>query len=178
MQVRHLRNDHRFMPQIVSSAIWNAPPPDALMTLMHATNRSHKVCQHTGEKMVRVFHVSPPGACLQPLQAGRVQRAQLGGLTAALRLSAEPAAMPLQRLHPAGWQPAAACGLRCSVQPHMQAEPLSRMQEAYPKSPKLLNRRNWCLVTPVGSQLAPPPGARRCAALLSLRLLQLTIVLE
>ena len=63
MQVRHLRNDHRFMPQIVSSAIWNSPPPDKLMTLMQATNRSHKVGKHTSEKMVRLFHVGPQFCC-------------------------------------------------------------------------------------------------------------------
>ena len=34
LQVAHLRNDHRFMTQIVSSAIWNHPPPGTLCTLM------------------------------------------------------------------------------------------------------------------------------------------------
>lgn len=58
MQVKHLRNDYRFMPQITSSAAWNNPPPDALVKLLHVTNKASKVCHHTREKMVRLFQAS------------------------------------------------------------------------------------------------------------------------
>ena len=36
--------------------MWRA---DALMTLQQRTNKSHKIMHHTGEKMVRLFYVSP-----------------------------------------------------------------------------------------------------------------------
>ena len=61
MQVKHLRNDYKFMPQITSSAVWNNPPPAKLITLLHATNRAGKVCHGTREKMVRAFQVLPAG---------------------------------------------------------------------------------------------------------------------
>ncbi|KAK9808440.1 hypothetical protein WJX73_006046 [Symbiochloris irregularis] len=54
-KVKHLRNDHRFMPQITSSAVWNNPPPSKLITLLHATNTSSKVGPNTREKMVKLF---------------------------------------------------------------------------------------------------------------------------
>ena len=53
----HLMHDYRFMPQIVSSAIWNCPPPSKLVTLLEQTNRSSKVTRSTQEKMVRAFEV-------------------------------------------------------------------------------------------------------------------------
>lgn len=55
-KVHRLRHDHRFMPQIVSSAIVNAPPPQTFMNLLHKTNRSDLVVKpQTREKMVRIF---------------------------------------------------------------------------------------------------------------------------
>ncbi|DBA98627.1 TPA: hypothetical protein ACH3X1_014416 [Trebouxia sp. C0004] len=55
-KVHRLRHDHRFMPQIVSSAIVNAPPPQTFMNLLHKTNRSDVVMKpQTREKMVRIF---------------------------------------------------------------------------------------------------------------------------
>ena len=54
----HLMHDHRFMPQIVSSAIWNCPPPLKLVGLLERTNHSSKVTRNTQEKMVRTFQVS------------------------------------------------------------------------------------------------------------------------
>ncbi len=59
MQMAHLTHDHRFMPQIVSSAIWNCPPPSKLITLLEKTNHSSKVTRNTQEKMVRAFQVNP-----------------------------------------------------------------------------------------------------------------------
>ena len=53
----HLLLDHRFMPQMVSSAMWNCPPPATLVKLLERTNRSYKVTHKTQEKMVRIFEV-------------------------------------------------------------------------------------------------------------------------
>lgn len=63
MQMAHLLHDHRFMPQIVSSAIWNCPPPATLVKLLERTNRSCKVTHKSQEKMVRIFEVP---TCLTP----------------------------------------------------------------------------------------------------------------
>ena len=63
MQMAHLTHDHRFMPQIVSSAIWNCPPPSKLITLLEKTNRSSKVTRNTQEKMVRAFQVHLAARC-------------------------------------------------------------------------------------------------------------------
>ncbi|KAL3136206.1 hypothetical protein ABBQ32_007220 [Trebouxia sp. C0010 RCD-2024] len=61
-KIHRLRYDHRFMPQIVSSAIVNAPPPPTFMKLLHNTNRSNLVLKpQTREKMVRVFAGRPTG---------------------------------------------------------------------------------------------------------------------
>lgn len=65
MQLAHLTHDLRFMPQIVSSAMWNCPPPSKLVTLLERTNRSSRVTHHTQEKMVRAF---PVRAAAPPLQ--------------------------------------------------------------------------------------------------------------
>jgi hypothetical protein len=53
----HLRHDHRFMPQIVSSAIWNCPPPTVLISLLERTNKAGRLSHNTREKMVRAFDV-------------------------------------------------------------------------------------------------------------------------
>ena len=57
LQLVHLRHDYRFMPQIVSSAIWNCPPPHALITLLERTNKSSKLNHNTQEKIVKAFDV-------------------------------------------------------------------------------------------------------------------------
>ena len=69
VQMAHLAHDHRYMPQIVSSAMWNCPPPSKLITLLERTNRASKVTHHTQEKMVRAFQVriaSPLGSSVGP----------------------------------------------------------------------------------------------------------------
>ncbi|KAK9863128.1 hypothetical protein WJX84_002391 [Apatococcus fuscideae] len=58
-KVAHLRNDHRFMTQIVSSAVWNHPPPGTLCTLMEKSNKSSKLDGKTKEKMVKIFTDQP-----------------------------------------------------------------------------------------------------------------------
>ena len=38
----NLANDHRYMPQIVSSAIVNAPPPEGVIKTLHVCSTAHK----------------------------------------------------------------------------------------------------------------------------------------
>ncbi|KAL0045166.1 hypothetical protein WJX82_010887 [Trebouxia sp. C0006] len=64
----NLANDHRYMPQIVSSAIVNAPPPEGVIKTLHLCSQAHKnIDKVTKEKMLRIFH-KEPGA---RRQAGR-----------------------------------------------------------------------------------------------------------
>eukprot|EP00884_Botryococcus_braunii_P001168 jgi/Botrbrau1/11051/Bobra.92_2s0022.1 len=60
-KMKHLQNDHRMMLQVVSSAIWNAPPPAALISLMHRTHRASTLTIKTKEKMLRLFQETNPG---------------------------------------------------------------------------------------------------------------------
>ena len=47
MQV-NLAMDHRYMPQIVSSAIVNAPPPEGVIKTLHLCSQAHtNVDKHT-----------------------------------------------------------------------------------------------------------------------------------
>lgn len=56
----NLANDHRYMPQIVSSAIVNAPPPDGVIKTLHLCSQAHKnIDKATKEKMLRIFHKEP-----------------------------------------------------------------------------------------------------------------------
>ncbi|KAL0040536.1 hypothetical protein WJX77_010023 [Trebouxia sp. C0004] len=56
----NLANDHRYMPQIVSSAIVNAPPPDGVIKTLHLCSQAHKnIDKATKEKMLRVFQKEP-----------------------------------------------------------------------------------------------------------------------
>lgn len=51
-----LAEDPFFMPQIITSAIINAPPPQVAVRLMHTVDRAgNRINQHTREKMVRFF---------------------------------------------------------------------------------------------------------------------------
>lgn len=63
-----LLRDHRFMTQVVSSAIVNAPPPDILVKVVHTLHgRPHSV--------IRSYCVEDMGSCLAwgwPLQGHRV----------------------------------------------------------------------------------------------------------
>jgi len=47
--------DHRYMPNIVSSAIVNTPPPDALADLLNKRNKVHHLDEHTDEDMIPIF---------------------------------------------------------------------------------------------------------------------------
>ncbi len=66
--MKHLQNDHRMMLQVVSSAIWNAPPPVTLINLMHRTNRASTLTVKTKEKMLRLFQVCKQCAACTTLE--------------------------------------------------------------------------------------------------------------
>ena len=48
-------HDHRYMPNIISSAIVNAPPPDTLADLLNRRNKVHHLDAETDEDMVPIF---------------------------------------------------------------------------------------------------------------------------
>ncbi|KXZ50228.1 hypothetical protein GPECTOR_17g865 [Gonium pectorale] len=50
-----LRYDFRYMPQIISSAIANPPPPTGLLKVLEAFSASGKVNKHTKHQMTRVI---------------------------------------------------------------------------------------------------------------------------
>jgi len=50
-----LRKDFRFMPQIVCSAIGNAPPPDGLVKVLHLMGRAGFTNKQTRNKMCKLF---------------------------------------------------------------------------------------------------------------------------
>ncbi|KAI8466328.1 MAG: hypothetical protein J3K34DRAFT_485023 [Monoraphidium minutum] len=50
-----LKRDFRFMPQIVSSAIANAPPPDGLVGALHLLGRAGFTNKNTRNKMCKLF---------------------------------------------------------------------------------------------------------------------------
>lgn len=54
-KLRSFVRDHRYMPQVISSAIGNHPPPNALMALLGFSSRSKMVNHHTRTKMVKKF---------------------------------------------------------------------------------------------------------------------------
>lgn len=47
--------DHRYMPNIISSAIVNTPPPDALADLLNKRNKVHHLDDKTDEDMIPIF---------------------------------------------------------------------------------------------------------------------------
>ncbi|KAK9817992.1 hypothetical protein WJX72_005420 [[Myrmecia] bisecta] len=61
-KVRHLRNDYRFMTQVISSAIMNTPPPAAVTQLLQRTNRASLISPGTKEKMVKTFQADFPNS--------------------------------------------------------------------------------------------------------------------
>lgn len=60
----NLSNDHRYMPQIVSSAIVNAPPPEGVIKTLHVCSTAHKnidkstkVGRHTDQTPIKSFEL-------------------------------------------------------------------------------------------------------------------------
>ncbi|KIJ52472.1 hypothetical protein M422DRAFT_243256 [Sphaerobolus stellatus SS14] len=53
--------DQRYMVNIISSAITNAPPPKAIANLMHRRNKLHHLDKHTQENLMHLFREYPDG---------------------------------------------------------------------------------------------------------------------
>ncbi len=47
--------DHRYMPNVISSAIVNAPPPDRLADILNRRNKVHHLDAETDEDMIPIF---------------------------------------------------------------------------------------------------------------------------
>jgi hypothetical protein len=47
--------DHRYMPNIISSAIVNTPPPELMADLLNKRDRVHELNQYTAEDMIPMF---------------------------------------------------------------------------------------------------------------------------
>ncbi|KAJ1960271.1 hypothetical protein GGI12_003889 [Dipsacomyces acuminosporus] len=47
--------DYRFMPQIISSAIMNVPPPNMVIRAVHTSAKKYSLDEFTNEKMYRLF---------------------------------------------------------------------------------------------------------------------------
>lgn len=54
-------NDKRYMVNIISSAITNAPPPKAIANLMHRQNRLHFLGKNTQENLMHLFREDTQG---------------------------------------------------------------------------------------------------------------------
>ncbi|KAG8626875.1 hypothetical protein KVT40_005820 [Elsinoe batatas] len=52
-------NDHRYMPNIVSSAITNKPPPTAVANLLAKRNKIHRLTHDTDETLLNLFDLDP-----------------------------------------------------------------------------------------------------------------------
>ncbi|EWC45188.1 hypothetical protein DRE_06076 [Drechslerella stenobrocha 248] len=54
-------NDYRYMVNVVSSAIVNTPPPNALADLLNKRNKIHKLQRDTHEEQIKIFFTDPKG---------------------------------------------------------------------------------------------------------------------
>ncbi|KAF3185017.1 hypothetical protein TWF788_004844 [Orbilia oligospora] len=54
-------NDFRYMVNVVSSAIVNTPPPNALADLLNKRNKIHKLQRDTHEEQIKIFFTDPKG---------------------------------------------------------------------------------------------------------------------
>jgi len=54
-------HDHRYMANIISSAITNKPPPSAVANLLARRNKIHHLNHHTDETLLSLFNVQPGG---------------------------------------------------------------------------------------------------------------------
>ncbi|KAJ1841468.1 hypothetical protein LPJ57_010298, partial [Coemansia sp. RSA 486] len=53
--------DHRFMPQIISSAIMNIPPPNLVIRAVHSSAKTYDLDRATNEMMYRLFELDVNG---------------------------------------------------------------------------------------------------------------------
>ena len=63
--------DHRYMVNVISSAITNHPPPKAAADLLARRNKIHHLDHHTDETLMRVFD-KDPGSSVKTAQFNRV----------------------------------------------------------------------------------------------------------
>ncbi|ELU38052.1 transcription factor btf3 [Rhizoctonia solani AG-1 IA] len=54
--------DHRYMVNVISSAITNAPPPDAVADVLNARNKLHRLDHHTSENLMDIFEEGVDGS--------------------------------------------------------------------------------------------------------------------
>ncbi|TKA28155.1 hypothetical protein B0A50_04126 [Salinomyces thailandicus] len=54
--------DHRYMPNVVSSAIVNTPPPNAMADILNKRNKVHHLDDETDEDMIPLFEADVGGA--------------------------------------------------------------------------------------------------------------------
>lgn len=54
-----IEKDHRYMPNIISSAITNKPPPHAVANLLAKRNKIHHLDSETDETMLNIFNRDP-----------------------------------------------------------------------------------------------------------------------
>ncbi|KAL9103783.1 MAG: hypothetical protein Q9163_001192 [Psora crenata] len=55
-------HDHRYMANIISSAITNKPPPKAIANLLSRRNKIHHLDHHTHETLMNLFEKDPGGS--------------------------------------------------------------------------------------------------------------------
>lgn len=56
-----VERDPRFMPNLISSAITNKPPPKAVADLLARRNKIHHLDHHTDETLMKIFDEQPGG---------------------------------------------------------------------------------------------------------------------
>lgn len=56
-------NDYRYMPNVISSAITNKPPPQAVANLLARRNKIHHLDRNTEETLLKVFDKDPGNTC-------------------------------------------------------------------------------------------------------------------
>lgn len=57
-----VERDHRYMANVISSAITNKPPPEAIANLMARRNKIHRLDQDTHETLMEMFDKDPGGS--------------------------------------------------------------------------------------------------------------------
>jgi len=54
--------DHRYIVNVISSAITNAPPPEAVGDVLNARNKLHRMDHHTAENLMNIFEEGVDGS--------------------------------------------------------------------------------------------------------------------
>ena len=146
----HLNLKKVCLLQIVSSAIMNAPPPSGVISVLHASSNAHcSSDKHTKEKMVRWSSLSNR-ALYQELGSQRGFLCDAGSSQKSLRsdwnwwdqIAWLPVCVLLPRLR----------HLHCKCNSPVQVR---IFKDDYPKTDKLVARRNWTDIreVPVGGPI-------------------------